>query len=353
MKHSHELNLRAGEWVEVRSKDEILATLDGEGMLDQMPFMPEMLKYCGQRLQVSKRAHKTCDPAVGIGGRGMSNTVHLGNLRCDGADHDGCQAGCLIFWKEAWLKRPDTEGREQDNSAAHPTATRPSQATEETLYAKLKVMPTGGETEPTYMCQNTQVKHATHHLSSWDMRQYVEDFTSGNESLSQLAAGFFYTAWRTVAQAGIGLHTPMRWVYDKFMLGVGGARYPIGLFGVPVGTRTPKFEIGLQEGEMVRVKPFNEILETLDVNYRNRGLYFDVEMVPFTEKQYRVARRVNNIIDEKSCKMIRFKTDAIILENVVCTGRYSYCRRFCPRAIYPYWREIWLERVSNNEREEG
>jgi hypothetical protein len=30
---------------------------------------------------------------------------------------------------------------------------------------------------------------------------------------------------------------------------------------------------------------------------------------------------------------------------MVCEARYSVCRRFCPRAIYPYWREIWLERV--------
>ena len=30
----------------------------------------------------------------------------------------------------------------------------------------------------------------------------------------------------------------------------------------------------------------------------------------------------------------------------ICEARYAKCRRFCPRGIYPYWREIWLERVS-------
>jgi hypothetical protein len=30
------------------------------------------------------------------------------------------------------------------------------------------------------------------------------------------------------------------------------------------------------------------------------------------------------------------------LENVVCTADFH---RVCPRAIYPYWREIWLEKV--------
>ena len=71
-------------------------------------------------------------------------------------------------------------------------------------------------------------------------------------------------------------------------------------------------------------------------------------MVPFTERKYEVDRRVRQIIDERTGKMIRFKTDAIVLKNVACEARYAICRRFCPRAIYPYWREIWLERASEN-----
>ena len=86
------------------TKEEILATLDANGRLDELPFMPEMLNIAARRCEVGKRAHKTCDPALGIGGRKMANTVHLENIRCNGAAHDGCEAGCLIFWKEAWLK---------------------------------------------------------------------------------------------------------------------------------------------------------------------------------------------------------------------------------------------------------
>ncbi|NJN00191.1 MAG: hypothetical protein HC793_00445 [Aquincola sp.] len=57
------LGLVAGDWVEVRSAEEILSTLDQRGRLDNLPFQPEMLLFCGQRLQVSKVAHKTCDNA--------------------------------------------------------------------------------------------------------------------------------------------------------------------------------------------------------------------------------------------------------------------------------------------------
>ena len=67
MSNEQGIGLKAGEWVQVRSKEEILATLDANGRLDEMPFMPEMLKYCGARMMVGKRSHKTCDPALGIG----------------------------------------------------------------------------------------------------------------------------------------------------------------------------------------------------------------------------------------------------------------------------------------------
>jgi len=54
--------LKVGDWVEVRSSKEILQTLDDDGRLEGLPFMPEMLRHCGQTFQVYKRAHKTCDP---------------------------------------------------------------------------------------------------------------------------------------------------------------------------------------------------------------------------------------------------------------------------------------------------
>ena len=99
------LNLRAGDVVEVRSKSEILATLDANGSKEALPFMPEMLQHCGKKFRVYKRADKACDTVAKTGARRMENSVHLENVRCDGLAHGGCQAGCLIYWKEAWLKR--------------------------------------------------------------------------------------------------------------------------------------------------------------------------------------------------------------------------------------------------------
>src|SRR5712664_1248380 len=95
--------LSVGDWVEVRSKGEILRTLDGNGQLDGMPFMPEMFEFCGKRFQVYKRAHKTCDTVFPVRGRRVADAVHL-ETRCSGLAHGGCHASCLLFWKTEWLR---------------------------------------------------------------------------------------------------------------------------------------------------------------------------------------------------------------------------------------------------------
>jgi hypothetical protein len=62
-----------------------------------------------------------------------------------------------------------------------------------------------------------------------------------------------------------------------------------------------------------------------------------------------VLKPVKRIVDEKTSRMIEMKTPCVVLEGVVCQARYSECRLFCPRAIYSYWRENWLERVPEGE----
>jgi hypothetical protein len=110
------VKLRAGDWVEVRSKAEILMSLDEKGCFQGLPFMPQMFQYCGQRFRVYKRAHKTCDTVNQTGGRWLAGGVHL-PLRCDGTAYGGCQAACLLFWKEVWLKPGNKEQNLIDNSS--------------------------------------------------------------------------------------------------------------------------------------------------------------------------------------------------------------------------------------------
>ena len=99
------LDLKVGDVVVVRSEAEILATLDDRGELDALPFMPEMLEFCGRQFTVDKVAHKLCDTMTRSGMRRMRDAVHLGGVRCDAEAHGGCQTACLFYWKEAWLRR--------------------------------------------------------------------------------------------------------------------------------------------------------------------------------------------------------------------------------------------------------
>jgi hypothetical protein len=78
----------------------------------------------------------------------------------------------------------------------------------------------------------------------------------------------------------------------------------------------------------------------------NRGMSWDAELVPYCGGTYRVLKRVTKIIHERTCKMQEMKTPCIILDSVVCQARYSFRRMHCPKGMYPYWREIWLERVE-------
>ena len=98
----------------------------------------------------------------------------------------------------------------------------------------------------------------------------------------------------------------------------------------------------------MQVRTYREILSTLDVNNRNRGLYFDAEEVPYCGKKLRVRSCVTKIIDEKTGKMLALKDRNVILEGAICQARYSDRRMACPRAIYSIWRETWLERVDQS-----
>jgi hypothetical protein len=346
------LGLRTGEWVEVRSKEAILATLDANGRLDGLPFMPEMLACCGKRFRVWKRAHKTCDTVNKTGGRRMTAAVHLEEVRCNGAAHGGCQAECLIFWKEAWLERVDGPEQSARSRAAHASQrdVPESRCDEQLVWAACRVTGGTSEDDVTYACQATLLPNATTLLPWWNMRQYLEDYTSGNTSFWELASGGVYVCYfsivnRVARSSGRASGVLMR-LYDRFQAMVRGTPFPRRRGTVSPGQKTPSRPLNLKPGDLVQVRTYQDILSTLDGDNRNRGLYFDAEEVPYCGKTYRVRSTVTQIIDERTGKMLRLKDHNVILEGVYCQARFSDRRMFCPRAIYSYWRETWLDRAT-------
>ena len=343
------LKLKAGELVEVRNREEILSTLDKNGCLDGMPFMPEMFAFCGSRLRVFKRAHKTCDTICWSGSRRITNAVHLENIRCDGQAHGGCQADCLIFWKEAWLKRASSvagAGERGQPSSRDVSADSPCCTESDVLANACRTSSTATD-EPIYVCQATQLLQASTPLPWWDLRQYWEDYTSGNFSLKWMLGVIFYANYNALMNAGQnwGWRKPLGWIYDAVQKLRGRPPHPRAKGRIPAGAPTPSANLNLQPGERVRVKTFEAIRDTIDCEYRNRGMKWDAELVPYCDHVYRVRKRVQKIINEKTGKMQHLKSEPIILDGVICQSKYSEHRYFCPRAIYPYWREVWLERT--------
>ena len=323
--------------------------------------MPQMFQYCGQRFRVYKRAHKTCDWVYTVEARRLVRGIHL-DLRCDGEAFGGCQSACLIYWKEDWLKPvQNNEKSEKPSSERKPAAKQPTDETQnaqpsmgcscsvEDVWAGARAEDQPAGDEPKYCCQGTQVPVFTTPLPWWHINQYIEDYTSGNVALWPFIRGFIYAGYTNIMRSGIGIGAPMRWVYNLLQKVWGGIPYPGSTGIIPVGKPTPTCRLNLEPGEVVRVKSFKEILATIDRRAENRGLYFDAEMVPYCGGTYHVKTRVNRYINEKTGKLVTMKSDAVMLEGVWCQGRYSHCRLFCPRSIYPWWREIWLERVSEGE----
>ena len=340
------MSWQAGDWVEVRSREEILRTLDENGRLDGLPFMPQMLQYCGQRLQIYKRAHKTCDAVGSLGVLELPHGIHL-DLRCDGKAYGGCQAGCLLFWKEAWLKPVDAKARVQADKAFVAQFPPVVRCTESDVWRATKRPQQPGE--PTrYSCQATEVLEFARPLAWWDARQYAEDYRSGNTPLSRIIGGLIYQTYYfgTLAKKE-KWGEPARWLYDRFQALRGGVPFPRRKGKIPTGRLTPLGHQGrIRPGDLVRVKSLQQILATLDTNNKNRGLLFDVELVPYCGKVCRVKTVIERFVDEKTGEMRTLKTPAIILDGVWCRSHYTARKMFCPRSIYSWWREIWLERIS-------
>jgi hypothetical protein len=325
------LGLRPGELVRVRSVLEIAPTLDARGSLDGMPFMPEMLQYCGGTFRVSCRADKTC---AGDGApRRMPNAVHLDDLRCDGAAHGGCQAACKLFWNEAWLERVSDEVA----LAPSPLAGADESKLRETLEQATTEVNAAGPGEARYRCQATEIPKASTPLRVRELDQYVGDVrTWGFAKVFRGLVVMAFNIWQSFSTR----HVPRR------LRIAGGSQYPFIRGPLPVKKgATPSGKLDLRAGELVRIKSKKEIEATLDETNRNRGLLFDGEMAPYCGRTARVRGRVERLVDEHSGRMIEIKSDCVMLEGVVCQADYH---RFCPRGIYSYWREIWLERVDDS-----
>jgi hypothetical protein len=268
-----------------------------------------MTAFAGQKFRVSTRAFKTCVDDAEM--RSIDNTVFLENVRCEGKAHGGCDKACLIFWKEAWLKPAGTTAKHHPNGVAN------AKVSEADLINRANL---NGQ----FFCQSSEIVNASKPLPFWEPRQYFLDFLHNRISITRWLKGFSIAIYNKVA------HVTGRPSW-RFVAGPGTYN----------GTRS---DLNLQPGDLVRVKSISEIQQTLDADGKHHHLLFAPSMAQFCGSTMRVQKRVERIILEATPRQREIK-DTVLLEGATCDG---VCHRLCPRQALLFWRECWLEKVSES-----
>ena len=100
----------------------------------------------------------------------------------------------------------------------------------------------------------------------------------------------------------------------------------------------------LVSGDLVRVRPKEEIQSTLNRWGQLKGCGFMEEMWPYCETTQRVFKCVNQFLDERDY-LVKKCTGIVILDGIICEGTKDF--GVCDRACFYFWREEWLEKYDS------
>ena len=117
----------------------------------------------------------------------------------------------------------------------------------------------------------------------------------------------------------------------------------ISASSINVPIENSKEAVGVQPGDLVRVRSKKEIYDTLDQWNRCRGCDIMEEMEPYFGTEQKVFKRVEKFLDERDYK-IKKCSGIVILDGVLCEGTNDYGP--CDRSCFYFWREEWLEKIS-------
>ena len=98
-------------------------------------------------------------------------------------------------------------------------------------------------------------------------------------------------------------------------------------------------------GDLVMVRPVDEILATLDEKGTLGKLPFMPEMREFCGRQFRVSRRAfKTCVDDTEMRRL---DDTVFLEDVRCDGQ---AHGGCDKACLIFWKEAWLRPAGDIDR---
>lgn len=102
--------LNVGDWVQIKSLEEIRLTLDEGGCNRGLWFDPkEMAAFCGQELIISRKIERLIDERTGELKVLKTPSYVLSETECSGIFRRFCSRGMLHFWREIWLTKTGSE----------------------------------------------------------------------------------------------------------------------------------------------------------------------------------------------------------------------------------------------------
>ncbi len=99
------LSLQPGDWVEVKSVEEIKATLDATGKNRGLQFAYDLAWCCGKKFKIRSRLEHLIVERTGKA-LDVRNTVLLEGITCPcRCVIGGCGRADYIYWREIWLRK--------------------------------------------------------------------------------------------------------------------------------------------------------------------------------------------------------------------------------------------------------
>ncbi len=302
------LSLGASDRVEVRSAEEILATLDEKGKLGGIAFTPQMVDFCGKTFRISKKANRIILESTGERRILKKPMVMLEGAICNGKAHGGCDRSCFYLWPEAWLKKTSSPGN-------------------------------GG-------------------LMMRDQKEVIADIPECCQS------NFDDLLEATLPDPRLALWLRRYWwrlkrnLWHLSILGVSGYRsraFPSTQSKNIINAEnkeakssgTSSASLHLQPGDYVEVRPLKEIFATLDRDDKLNGMRFNKEMAKFSGYRFKVYRKLDKMVSEGDGRLLKVKTPTVLLEGAFCDGKaHGKCDRYC----FAFWREAWLKKLPDRGR---
>lgn len=101
----------------------------------------------------------------------------------------------------------------------------------------------------------------------------------------------------------------------------------------------------LNQGDIVRIRSKEEIIQTLGGNNKLNGCLFMNEMQRYCGGKYKVLKRIEYFFNEAKSRMVRTR-NLVLLQGLHCSGKIPYFKHRCDRYCLFFWNEAWLEKIE-------